>query len=204
MSSFAGHALAGAVAFVLGPRPRYARGRALWLGWLVALALAPDVDYLVRALAFGPARVRITHSFALCLLLPALGTAALAAAGLRGRPLAARGAQAACAGLSHAVLDLLVGVTALPLAWPASERRFTLPFGLLPSAGRLDPRNPLLYRNLFLELGALAPLALALALAFGPGRSGCSGRSGRSRALAIGGLLALSAIVLLGGATLRR
>ncbi|HEU4533259.1 MAG TPA: metal-dependent hydrolase [Polyangiaceae bacterium] len=188
MSSFVGHGLAAAVAFALGPRPARATGRALWLGGLVAMALAPDVDYAIRALALGPdRRLRITHSLALCLLLPALGTGALRAAGVRGRALAVRGAQAAGAGLSHVALDLLVGVTALPLFWPASDRRVRLPWGLLPSAGRLDPRNPLFYRNLFIELGVLLPLAAALVLSFGPRRPA------RPRGITIASLVAIAA-----------
>lgn len=199
MSSFAGHALAAAVAFALGPRPARATKRALWLGWLVAMALAPDVDYAIRALDLGPdRRLRITHSLALCLLLPALGAAVSWASGLRGRALAGRSTQAAAAGLSHLVLDLLVGVTALPLLWPASERRFRLPWGLLPSAGRLDVQNPLLYRNLLIELGVLIPLAAALVMAFGPKRP----RSARAGTIA--GLLTLSAAFAAWAATLRR
>jgi inner membrane protein len=199
MSSFAGHALAAATAFALGPRPRGPRARALWLGWLVAMALAPDVDYLARDLARGPdRRLRITHSLALAALLPALTAAGLWAGGVRGRALARRAAQALGAGLSHVALDLLVGVTALPLLWPASERRFRLPFGLLPSAGRLDLGNPLLYRNLLVELGALGPLAAALVMTFGPGRRA------RPRPAVIAGLFALSAAFMAAAATLRR
>ncbi|HEU4405643.1 MAG TPA: metal-dependent hydrolase [Polyangiaceae bacterium] len=199
MSSFAGHALAAATAFALAPRPRARRDRALWLGWLVALALAPDLDYLIRALDRGPdRRLRVTHSLALAALLPALTAAALWAAGVRGRALARRGAQALGAGLSHLALDLLVGVTALPLLWPASDRRFRLPFGLLPSAGRLELRNPLLYRNLLLELGALGPLSVALALALGPGRPA------RPRGALIAGLLAVSAAFMAASTALHR
>jgi inner membrane protein len=199
VSSFAGHTLAAAVAFALGPRPPRATKRALWLGWLVAMALAPDVDYAIRALALGPdRRLRITHSLALCLLLPTLGAAASWAAGRRGRALATRSAQAAAAGLSHLALDLLVGVTALPLLWPATERRFRLPWGLLPSAGRLDLHNPLFYRNLLIELGVLIPLAAVLVVAFGPKRPSAAGAG------TIAALLAISTAFAAWSATLPR
>jgi inner membrane protein len=195
VSSFAGHALAAVTVFALGPRS----ARALWLGWLVVLALAPDIDYAVRSLDRGPDRsLRITHSLALCSALPALTAGAWRAAGVRGRELGARSAQAFGAGLSHLALDLLVGVTALPLLWPATDARFRLPFGLLPSAGRLDPRNPLLYRNLLLELGALLPLAAALLLAFGPWRAA------PKRGGSIAALLAVAAAFLAWSASLSR
>ena len=45
----------------------------MWLGWLLVLASAPDIDYLVHALG-SPANQgrRITHSIAFSLILPLL------------------------------------------------------------------------------------------------------------------------------------
>jgi inner membrane protein len=211
MSSFAGHALAAATTYALGPRPGGTRGRTLWLAWLVVLAWAPDVDYLVRSLDRGPDhRLRITHSLAFGLLLPALTAGTLRAAGVRSGLLVRLVVQAVGASLSHVVLDLLVGVTALPLFWPVSSARVRLPFGLLPSAGRLDLANPLLYRNMLIELGALLPLAAVIVVAFGAGRSARlpaelgPGRPTRSRAAIVAGLLAVAVAFMAWAATLSR
>lgn len=70
--------------------------------------------------------------------------------------------QVILAGLSHLLLDLLVGVTPLPLFWPLSNLTMRLPFGLLPSAGRIQLTNPYFYRNLLIELGILLPLSWLL------------------------------------------
>lgn len=199
MSSFAGHALAPLIALAAtepggaGPSPR-------WALVLVALGLAPDADYLARALILpGTPPVRVTHSIMGCLALPA----AVAVAGMlfqrwRGRRLALRGAQAAAAGLSHILLDLLVGVTPAALLWPLSSRTFRLPGGILPSAGRLDPGNPYLYRNLLLEMGVLLPL-LAIVLLLRSGRA-----KERRGTLAVGALAAVSLGALLLSASLSR
>ncbi|MGB3755930.1 MAG: hypothetical protein WBA07_06095, partial [Rivularia sp. (in: cyanobacteria)] len=41
---------------------------------------------------------------------------------------------------------------------------FRLPFGLLPSAGRIRLTNYFMYRNIFIELGVLIPLSISLLL----------------------------------------
>jgi inner membrane protein len=156
VSSFIGHGLAAVGIFLAGERSRSRALRTLWLGWLILLAWAPDVDYVLAALRMDG--IRRSHSIALVLLLPAITTLVLWLAGMRGRELKSHSIQAAMAGLSHLVLDMLVGVTALPLLWPASSIMFRLPFGVLPSAGRLDMYNPLLWRNWLIELGVLVPL----------------------------------------------
>src|ERR1044072_8515447 len=72
MSSFLGHGLAAYSLFSLDRRKRTPMlWRAAWLAWLVVLASAPDIDYLVPALA-SPAHQgrRITHSIALSMVLP--------------------------------------------------------------------------------------------------------------------------------------
>lgn len=68
------------------------------------------------------------------------------------------------AGLSHLILDLLVGVTPLPLLFPFSYQQFNLPFGILPSAGKIALDNYYFYRNLYLEIGVLIPLFSCLYL----------------------------------------
>jgi membrane-bound metal-dependent hydrolase YbcI (DUF457 family) len=65
---------------------------------------------------------------------------------------------AVLAGLSHLVLDFLVGVTPLPLLWPLDSTAFVSPVGILPSAGRIQLSNYYLYRNVLIEVGVLAPV----------------------------------------------
>lgn len=197
MSSFLGHGLAALTVYAVGPGARPVRWG--WLAWLGVLALAPDVDYVIAPLRLpGPPVLRVTHSLLGCLTLPLLTVALLAWRGERGARLGVHGLQAACAGLSHVVLDLLVGVTPAGLLWPLSRETFRLPFGVLPSAGRIRLDNPLLYRNLLIELGALVPLCAGLLLL----KSGRP-RSGRL-ALLVGGLALLSACFMVWAASLRR
>lgn len=131
----------------------------MWLAWLVALASAPDIDYLVPALA-SPAHQgsRITHSIALSMVLPLFSVGVLYfAKGLKSQ----RRLLSVCAvlaGLSHLVLDFLVGVTPLPLLWPLNSAAFASPVGVLPSAGRIQLSNYYLYRNALIEVGVLAPV----------------------------------------------
>jgi inner membrane protein len=160
MSSFLGHSLAAYSLFSLDRRERPSTlWRAVWLAWLVALASAPDIDYLVPALA-SPAHQgrRITHSIALSMALPLFSVGVLYfVKGLKRQ----RGLLSVCAllaGLSHLVLDFLVGVTPLPLLWPLDSAAFASPVGILPSAGRIQLSNYYLYRNVLIEVGVLAPL----------------------------------------------
>ena len=160
MSSFLGHGLAAYTLFSLDRRKWPAtRWRAVWLVWLVVLASAPDIDYLVPALGSPAHRgSRITHSVAFSLLLPLLSVGVLYfVKGLNDR----RRLLSVCAvlaGLSHLLLDFLVGVTPLPLLWPLDPAAFASPFGLLPSAGRIRLSNYYLYRNVLIEVGVLAPV----------------------------------------------
>src|SRR5919112_5642444 len=161
MSSFLGHSLVAYSLFSLDQWKRpSSRWRAVWLGWLVVLASAPDVDYLVPALA-SPAHQgsRITHSIAFSLILPLSSVGVLYfVKGLKSQ----RKLLSVCAvlaGLSHLVLDFLVGVTPLPLLWPLGSAAFSSPVGILPSAGRIQLSNYYLYRNLLIEVGVLAPVS---------------------------------------------
>ena len=132
----------------------------MWLGWLVVLASAPDIDYLVPALA-SPAHQgsRITHSIALSMALPLFSVGVLYfVKGLKNRQRRLLSVCAVLAGLSHLVLDFLVGVTPLPLLWPLDSAVFASPVGILPSAGRIQLSNYYLYRNVLIEVGVLAPL----------------------------------------------
>ena len=156
MSSFIGHSLAAATVYVAA-RPR----NWLWCAWLIVVASAPDVDYLIPALRLsGPLIIRITHSFVGCQVVPVMTWLILWLAGVRGRKLAVWCLQVSAAGLSHVVLDLLVGVTPAALLWPFSRQTYRLPFGVLPSAGRLHWANGLLLRNLLIEVGVLGSVFL--------------------------------------------
>jgi membrane-bound metal-dependent hydrolase YbcI (DUF457 family) len=131
----------------------------MWLGWLVVLASAPDIDYVVPALA-SPAHhgSRITHSIALSLLLPLSSVGALYFVKNLKSQRRLLSVCAVLAGLSHLILDFLVGVTPLPLLWPLGSTAFSSPVGILPSAGRIQLSNYYLYRNALIEVGVLAPL----------------------------------------------
>jgi inner membrane protein len=124
----------------------------------MVLASAPDIDYLIPALSsaahHGP---RITHSIAFSLILPLCTSSVLYLARIPERQRRSLSICALLAGLSHLLLDFLVGVTPLPLLWPLSAAAFVSPFGVLPSAGRIHVFNYYFYRNLLIEVGILAP-----------------------------------------------
>ncbi len=159
MSSFWGHGLAAySLASAAQCRRAAASLKFVWAGWLIVLASAPDIDYLIPALnSRAHHGLRITHSVAFSLVLPLCTALILSLAGRDGRKLKSPAASASLAGLSHLILDFLVGVTPLPLLWPFSAATFTSPAGILPSAGRLQLSNYYLYRNLVIETGILAP-----------------------------------------------
>ena len=161
MSSFLGHGLAAYSLFSLDRRERPSTlWRAVWFTWLVVLASAPDIDYLVPALA-SPAHQgsRITHSLALSLILPLFSVGVLYfVKGLNSQRRRLLSVCAVLAGWSHLVLDFLVGVTPLPLFWPLGSAAFASPVGVLPSAGRIQLSNYYLYRNVLIEVGVLAPI----------------------------------------------
>ncbi|MGD1861184.1 MAG: metal-dependent hydrolase [Leptolyngbyaceae cyanobacterium] len=161
MSSFIGHGLLGGTIGTISYPPglRAKIYRPVWVGWLVIIALIPDLDYAVPMLqASANAGLRITHSLLVALLFPILTLLGLLALGMRQHQLWQSGLQLTLAGLSHLGMDLLVGVTPLPLLWPVSDRPFRLPFGLLPSAGKISLYNYYFYYNLGIELGVLLPL----------------------------------------------
>ena len=198
MSSFVGHALAPLILYA-ATEPRPVPRRPLWPLALVAMAWAPDADYLLRTLILpGDPPIRVTHSILGSLVVPSVVIAILALRGLRGRMLRLRAMQAGGAGLSHVLLDLLVGVTPAALLWPLSRATVRLAGGILPSAGRLSPGNPHLYRNLLLEIGVLLPiLAIVMLL-----RSESTSRA--RRLVAVGGLGAVSICFMMLSASLSR
>ncbi|MGL5060797.1 MAG: metal-dependent hydrolase [Microcoleus sp.] len=129
MSSFLGHSLAALCTYSVEKQP-ISRNKMYWLGWLIAIASAPDIDHIIRALRLtvNDREIRITHSFLLDLVLPFSTILVLALFGCKGRGLITRSQQVILAGLSHLALDLLTGVNSLPLLWPWSTETFKLSF----------------------------------------------------------------------------
>jgi inner membrane protein len=170
MSSFIGHSLAGLAAYAATQQWRTLRWHSQvnwgWLIWVLVIASIPDIDYFIPGLRIKPAQqiLRTTHSVMGAILVPACTILLLWVLGHRGKLLKLKGLQAILAGLSHLLLDLMVGVFPLPLLYPFSLQAYKLPFGLLPSAGRIQLNNYLLYQNLLIELGVLLPLSFSLLL----------------------------------------
>jgi inner membrane protein len=174
MSSFIGHSLAGFTTYAVTQQLLYNHNESrhnwknyrnwMWLIWLLAIASIPDIDYLIPALRVqhSPQILRITHSIFGTLLLPIFTILGLWLSGDRGRLFKIRSLQVLLVGLSHLLLDTLTGVFPLPLLIPFSTQTFRLPFGLLPSAGRIQLNNYYLYHNLLIEMGVLIPLSVSL------------------------------------------
>ncbi len=167
MSSFIGHSLAGLTTYGLTQQlQKNRRINWIWLIWLLVIASIPDIDYLIRVLRIQQANqiLRISHSLLGGILMPACTILGLWLLGKRGKSFKFKSLQVVLVGLSHLLLDMLTGVSALPLFYPFSLQAFRLPFGLLPSAGRIRLTNYFFYRNIFIELGVLIPLSISLLL----------------------------------------
>lgn len=155
MASIIGHSITGAVIFLHADNNPNKQHHA-WFFWLIALAVFPDTEYLFLWLFGVQFDIRITHSVAFCSVLPTFTMAYLKFSA--NEDYKKLGIQAFGASYSHIVLDMLVGVSPLPLLWPLSDQLFKLPFGILPSAGRISLTNKYFYRNLIIEAGILLPL----------------------------------------------
>lgn len=139
------------------------------MGWLAFVAQAPDLDYIIpplRALRMSMDNgLRITHSIVGCLVFPLLTILVLSRLNLKPGVRRRHSLQVCLAGLSHIVLDTLVGVGGLPILWPFTSHRFSLPFGVLPSAPAFRLNNFYMYRNVLMEVGVLGPLFTGIYLA---------------------------------------
>src|SRR5919199_1061223 len=199
MSSFIGHSLAAISTYSVEKQPA-SLNKIYWLGWLIIIASAPDIDHIIRALhlTFQHQDIRITHSILLSLVLPIGTIVVLTLLGCKGRSIIIRSQQVILAGLSHLVLDLLTGVNKIPLLWPLSNEIFKLPFGILPSAGGVNLFNYFLYRNLLIEIGVLAPLVY-MAFLISHDKSNT-----HQQKFLIGGLLLISICFMVGSFSLRR
>ena len=160
MSSVFGHSFIGWAIF---NKSHHNQGKYLdricWLCWYILIAIAPDFDYLIPFLhPSANEGLRITHSLAFSLILPLLTLVYLFTNDRYKPEIKKYILPLIFAGLSNLIMDLLVGVTALPLLYPFSDRTLKLPFGILPSAGKISFSNYYFYRNLIIELGVLIPL----------------------------------------------
>lgn len=166
MSSLIGHSLAGLTVGIIHKQFHFLTTswkKLLWIVWLVVVAIAPDFDYVVPFLhPSAHAGLRITHSLCYALLFPSLTIIGLRVLGCDRKSLLKATTQLTLASVSHLGLDLLVGVTGLPILWPFSDHAFKLPFGLLPSAGKPSLSNYYFYYNLGIEMGVLVPLSCGL------------------------------------------
>jgi hypothetical protein len=128
---------------------------------VAGLALSPDIDYIIRWLFYYRIEPRYTHSLGYCF---SIGLVAW----LFKRTFAQHFLDIVAtpvlflAPLSHLGLDLLVGVYPMPLFWPLTTKLVVLPFGILPSAGKLQWHNYYLWRNLGIELGILVPIIIVI------------------------------------------
>ena len=162
MSSFIGHSLIAITVFKCGDKENNGRNEFIWLSWLILCALLPDIDYLFVALqSTNNNGIRITHSIAISLILPAITIIFLSLKN-NWKDIKVSSIQVIIAGLSHLILDMLVGVTPVPLLWPLSNIAIKLPIGILPSAGSINIFNYYFYRNLIIELGVLSPICYLL------------------------------------------
>ena len=162
MSSFIGHGLA-AVGIGIGfSEKTQFKQKWAWQGFLILCSYAPDIDYIVPSLdSLHNDDLRITHTIVFSLLLPIFGTFYLFV--FDRKNVFWGGVQASLAGLSHLLLDLLVGSRqADPLLYPLIAETFRLPFGVLPSAAKVSFSNYYFYRNLLIECGILIPTFLLI------------------------------------------
>ena len=162
MSSFVGHGLTAVVLSL--QNVKHCSTRRLffwgWSLWLLVVSWGPDIDYvwpMVHPSAHNG--LRISHSLVASCILPGITGVWLWRQSRLPIPKAWLFLQVAIASFSHVLLDVLVGVTPLPLLYPFRLDSIRLSFGILPSAGKIDITNYYFWRNLYLELGVLLPIA---------------------------------------------
>ena len=130
------------------------RGSSRWAAVpFIALAVGPDLDYFAVWFFDYAADPRFSHSLLMAVgaaLFVKLTLSRFVTANLNLRWLLA-------AGISHPLLELLVGAHPVPLFWPL-DGGVSIPAGVLPSAGSLAFDNFYLWRNLLIEMGVLGPV----------------------------------------------
>jgi len=153
MSSFIGHSIVGLSVSRFSGKKSISRK---WTAWLVFLAIAPDLIY-IEIWTLGTQTIfKNSHSVGFAMILPILTVLFLKYR--EDANILRMSLLAFTASFSHLLLDLLVGVFPKPYLWPFYSENIRLPFGILPSAGKLDLQNYYLYKNLLIELGILLPL----------------------------------------------
>jgi inner membrane protein len=162
MSSIIGHSLAAITIFKCADERNNKNDKYVWLSWLIICALFPDLDYIFVALqSINHNGIRITHSIVIALVLPFISICFLMLKVGR-KDIKVKSVQLILAGLSHLMLDLMVGVTPIAILWPLSNKIIKMPFGVLPSAGKISIWNYYFYRNLIIEIGILMPICFML------------------------------------------
>lgn len=130
------------------------RGSSRWAAVpFVALGVGPDLDYFAVWFFDYAADPRVSHS-----LLFAIAAAFFVKLTMSRFPAAnLKLSWLLAAGMSHPLLDFLVGAHPVPLFWPIHGGAAN-PVGVLPSAGSLAFDNFYLWRNLLIEMGILGPV----------------------------------------------
>jgi len=163
MSSFVGHSLTAVAVFLARRKPKedFSWTGLFWLFCLGCAAVAPDLDYFFSFLhKSNYGGIRISNSFAYAMIFPTFVCLGMLLARMPREQFKLRAAQIYIAGLSHILLDYLVGVHPSPLFWPISDLTYVSPIGVLPSAGAISLTNFYFFRNLGIELGVLVPIYL--------------------------------------------
>jgi len=160
MSSFVAHSLVG---FALGKqRDTKTLKESIFVSlFFIALACSPDIDYLIVYLQGKGMPIRYTHSLGYVFsifIFSLLFRNYLFKKSLYHIPII----LFFLAPASHLLLDFLVGVYANPYFYPFDSRVITAPFGILPSAGRINIYNYYFWRNIFIELAIFIPLVAFL------------------------------------------
>ena len=157
MSSLIGHALIGSA--IIAGNNKMNSGRAVFIAiFFVGIAISPDLDYIIFWLFKFQIEPRLTHSIGFCFLV-GLFAMCIKSLVLKNVFSGIPSQLFFIAAFSHLVLDCLVGVHPMPLFWPIDSHLIVLPFGILPSAGRMNLQNLYFWRNLLIELGILIPVA---------------------------------------------
>lgn len=152
MSSFIGHSIIGLSASRLAEKKPVSWK---WSAWLVLLAISPDINYIAIWTLGHQWIFENSHSIGFSAILPTLTAIFLKLK--NNKRVFHKTMMAFAASFSHIIMDLLVGVFPKPYLWPFDSEKIRLPFGILPSAGRLDLHNYYLYKNLLIEMGILLP-----------------------------------------------
>ncbi len=126
-----------------------------WALWIMFLAIFSDINYIALWILGTQSIFIYSHSIGFVIILPILSILFLKYRGVQN--LVSKSLQLFIAAFSHLLLDLLVGVFPKAYLSPFYSGKLILPFGVLPSAGKLDLQNYYLYRNLLIELGILLP-----------------------------------------------